>query len=82
MNLYKTKILYDKVTNNLKLKGKIIENVHQYTYLGHLTKLRKESQQVEVTRRVRMASTATKRLKIILKSQDLPMNLISEVFKI
>lgn len=80
LNLNKTKIISGNqkqfIVENLK-----IERVNDYVYLGHILKLGKQNQVVEINRRIRMAWGAFGRLGETLKNKSVPICLKRKVFE-
>ena len=57
-----------------------VSHCSEYVYLGHLTKLGKENQIGEITRRIRLGWAAFGNLSYVLRNTEIPINLKKKVF--
>lgn len=79
MNLQKTKIMSSEPLSVI-IEGTIIEQVSQYTYLGHNIKLGRENQGAEILRRKQLSWAAFGKLGHILANKSIPINLKRKVY--
>lgn len=74
INITKTKIIIPE-TKQINEENTAIENVIQYSYLGHIIPLGKDSKSREISRRTQLIWAAFGRYLYMLRNQDIPINL-------